>query len=308
MAYITGETTGYLNLAAILRDFLTTNEDLVADGQEWEQIGGETGALAAGAFMSFRGRGLGGTDEVLLSLTLSENVPSNHYMIGIRGHTAYNEAVPSSTPPGLNSPWVYIPTTSGVLRYWMVANGRRFIMVVKANNRYEVMYGGFILPEHLPSDWSYPLLIGGSSPDSRSSASDAVAHSNFWRAQANGYLFTPEQQWRVLENLTGTGNDGTEAPPDSGRLMAVDWKTNIGPRTLTRTIDNQPWLVRGRLAQYGGSDLAARNFLGSFDGVFFTPAAGAAIESLIEHGGKEYLVVSNVYRNTNGQIAAICLE
>lgn len=308
MAYTTGECTGHLELLEIVRDFVTDAGEL--GSQAWAQIGGQSGAVSAGDFVSLRGPGLGGTDQVLVSFDVDSNVPAAHYMLGVRGHTAYNTSNPSPDPPGLSSPWTYLPLIAGTIRYWIVANGRRIIIVAKSNNRYNVAYAGFILPEHLPSDWQYPLLAGASSTAHRANSDDSSQHQNFWRSPSSGYLFTPEQQWRPIENLStsGSNNDGSELSPDSGRLMAVDWKNNIGERNLARTIDGQPWLVRGRLAQYSTSTTQASNFLGHFDGVFFTPSAGATIEGIIEHGGKGYLVVANIYRNSVGQVAAVCLE
>lgn len=303
MAYITGEATGYRNLLEVLRGFV------IANG--WEQIGGEAGAIGADSFVSLRGPGLAGTDEILLSLRTFTNIPAAHYCIGISGHTAYAQGNPTPEPPGFNSPWVYMPLIASTIRYWIVCNGRRMIVVAKSNSRYDVMYGGFVLPDHLPSDWPYPLLAAASSTIPQAGSSDLVTHSNFWRGPRTGHLFTPEQLWRPLDNISTSGgnpNNGAEVPPNGGWLFAADWKTNIGVSELARTLDNQPWLRRGRLAQAGDDALSARNFLGHFDGVFFTPAIGAIVESEIEVGADRYLVVPNVYRSTVGQMAAIHLE
>lgn len=303
MAYTTGEANNHLHLLEVLRDYLVD--------QGWAQVGGQAGTVASGDFVSLRGPGLGGSDQIFLSLEAYSNAPAAHYALRMCGHTAYNPAVPTPQPPGLNSPWVYAPLVNETIRYWIIANGRRFILVAKSNNRYDVMYGGFVLPRHLPSDWPYPLLIGGSANGYRQNSDDGYNHTNFWRA-ANGcaYLFTPEQLWRPFRNINASGNnnDGSENSPTNGDLMTVEWKNNIGPGPMTRTIDGQPWLRRGSFAQFGQSALDARNFLGHFDGVFYTPSVGAIIESVIEHEGKDYLVVSNVYRNSEGQVAAVCLE
>lgn len=311
MAYTTGETANYRTMLAVVRDFLTSDASLVAAGQAWAQIGGQTGSIGVNDFVSLQGPGLAGDDQILLSLQTFTNVPSAQYCIGISGHTAYAPSVPRPDPPGLNSPWVYMPLIDSAIRYWLVANGRRFILVTKSNSRYDVMYGGLVMPDHLPSDWPYPVLAAASSSVLQAGSSDLLSHSNFWRSLRGGYLFTPEQLWRPLENLQTTGgnpNNGSEFAPDSGRLMAADWKTNIGPSEFARTLDNQPWIRRGRLAQFGNDDISARNFLGHFDGVYFTPAIGAVVESEIEIGTDRYLVVPNVYRSTVGQMAAIHLE
>lgn len=311
MAYTTGEATNHLNLLEILRGFLTTNAALVAAGQAWTQIGGETGTIDSGDFVSLRGPGLGGSDQILLSLDAYSNEAAAHYSLRLRGHTAYNQADPSISPPGLNSPLVYYPLINGTIRYWIVANGRRFIMVAKSNNRYDVMYGGLALPRHLPSDWPYPLLIGGSATSYIQNSSDSSSHTNPWRGvNGSAYLFSPEQLWRPFVNITASSNnnDGSENSPTSGDLMCVEWKNNIGPTPFTRTLDGQPWLRRGSIAQFGTSTLNARNFLGYFDGIYYTPSVGAVIESIIEYDNKDYLVVPNIYRNSEGQVAAVLLE
>lgn len=301
MAYTTGEATNHLNLLEALRDYV------VAQG--WTQIGGQTGPIAPEDFVSLRAPGLGGTDQIFMSLQAHSNAPAAHYTLRLRGHTAYNPGVPSVAPPGLNSPWTYLPLINSTIRYWIVVNGRRFILVAKSNNRYDVMYGGFMLPEHLPSDWSYPLLIGGSANDFMQNASDSPLHASFWRCAGSSFLFTPQQSWAPLQNISPSpGNNGTETALRDGVLVAVDWKTNYGDANYTRTIDDKPWLRRGRLAQFSSSPLYPSNFLGHFDGVYFTPSAGAVVESLIASGGADHLVVPNVYRNSVGQAAAIRLE
>jgi len=46
--------------------------------------------------------------------------------------------------------------------YWFLGNGRRFVVVAKIGSVYESCYGGFALPFGLPSQFPYPLVIGGS--------------------------------------------------------------------------------------------------------------------------------------------------
>jgi hypothetical protein len=306
MAYITGDADNHLHLLEVLRDFLTTNAALVADSQEWEVVGGiASGTFAAGDYVSLKGPGLGGTDQIFLTIKTHTNVPAGIFSLQMRGHTAYNPAVPTDTPPGLNSPWVYLPLINDPIRYWMMASGRRFIMIAKANNRYDMFYGGFMLPEHLPADWSYPMLIGGSANGLMAASVEGATHRNFWSPYTGqGYVFTPAQIWRDMTYVTfsespgGTGNE----------LVSVDWVNDLSFPNKARAIDNSPYIAPGRIAEMSSSDLSPRNFLGVYDGIFYTPAAGTVVEQIIENGGKDYLVVSNVFRNTDNNLAAICLE
>lgn len=299
MAYITGEANNHLDLLAVLRDFLTS-------GPGWSVVGGvASGAVAHDQFVSLKGPGLGGTDQVFLTIKTHTNTPAGIYSLQMRGHTAYNPSVPSDTPPGLNSPWVYLPLINDPIRYWIVASGRRFVMVAKANNRYDVFYGGFILPEHLPADWSYPMLIGGSANGLMAASTEGANHRNFWSPyQGQGYVFTPAQLWRGMSHVSG--NEGSGATDNA--LVSVDWVDGLAFPNKARAIDNSPWVSPGRIAEVSTSSLNPCNFLGVYDGIFYTPAAGTVVEQIIEHGGKDYLVVANVFRNSNNNLIALCLE
>ena len=298
MAYATGTSTNHLDLLADLRTFL------VANG--WSVIGGITsGPIAHDEFVSFKGTGLGGTDQILLTVKTHTNNPAGIFSLQMRGHTAYDETLPSDTPPGLNSPWVYLPLIDDAIQYWFVASGRRFIAVCKANNRYDVLYGGFILPEHLPSDWGYPMLIGGSANALMAASAEGVQHRNFYNGgDGQGYVFTPGAIWRSLRNYDP--NENPLNPDDT--LCSVDWHNQLSFPNKARCIDNSPWLQEGRIVEYSTSDLAPRNFLGVYDGLMYTPAAGAVVERIIENGGSDYLVIANVFRNSDNNIAALRLE
>lgn len=304
MAYATGTSANHLDLLADLRDFLVSTTD-------WEVVGGvSSGPIAHDDFVSFKGLGLGGTDQIFLTIKAHTNNPAGVYSLQMRGHTAYNPASPSDTPPGLNSPWVYLPLINDTVQYWFVASGRRFIAICKANNRYDVLYGGFILPEHLPNDWSYPVLIGGSATRLMAASTEGWPHRNFWNcADGSAYLFTPGATWRTVQNIFNSSNESTEnyVGPDN-TLCSVDWHGALSFSNKARAIDNSPWLQEGRLVEYAASNLNRRNYLGVYDGLLYTPAAGAVVEQIIEHDGKDYLVIANVFRNSDLNLAAVCLE
>ncbi|HEL3182202.1 TPA: hypothetical protein UME25_004380, partial [Stenotrophomonas maltophilia] len=95
MAWATDTAANITDLMTRLRDFLTSNAALVAANQQWQVVGGvASGAIAAGDFVSLKGRGLAGEDEIYLSLQAWVVPASNYYNIRMRGHTAYNPALP----------------------------------------------------------------------------------------------------------------------------------------------------------------------------------------------------------------------
>lgn len=302
MAYATGTSANHLDLLADLRDFL------VGTGT-WEVIGGvASGPVLHDEFVSFKGEGLGGTDQIFLTIKAHTNNPAGIFSLQMRGHTAYNVGSPSDEPPGLNSPWVYLPLVNDTVQYWFVANGRRFIAICKANNRYDVLYGGFILPEHLPSDWAYPMLIGGSATGLMQAAVEGNTHRNFWNcAQGSAYLFTTGAAWREMHNIRIEFSGEQFTGPDDS-VTSVEWHNGLSFANKARAIDNSPWLQEGRIVEYATTVLGRKNYLGVYDGLLYTPSAGAVVEQIIEHGGKDYLVIANVFRNTDNNLAAVCLE
>lgn len=325
MAWATDTAANITDLMARLRDFLTTNAALVAANQQWQVVGGvASGPIAANDFVSLKGRGLAGEDEIYLSLQAWVVPASNYYNMRMRGHTAYNPDLPGIlTQPGANSNYVSILGVNSPIKYWFIANGRCFKVITRINGRYDALYAGFILPEHLPGDWSYPLFIGGSFLGSNGVASlDTYGHSNFWNAIADGqsndalsqgYLFTPMQAWLPVRNGYTTTNVAT------GRIT-MPWNPYVGNQNVRSCLDGQRWLQRGQLMAVGwtsGSvDRGSRvsevpeggQFYGSFDGVFYTPAFGATAEQIATVNSVDHLLVPNVYRTGDGQYAAFALE
>lgn len=324
MAWVTDTAANITDLMTRLRDFLTTNATLVAANQQWQVVGGvASGAIAASDFVSLKGRGLAGEDEIYLSLQAWVVPASNYYNIRMRGHTAYNAALPGLNQAGANSNYVAILGVNSPIKYWFIANGRCFKVITRINGRYDAMYGGLILPEHLPGDWSYPLFIGGSFLGSNAAASlDTYEHSNFWNGNADfrantassqAYLFTPMQAWLPIRNRFA----GTVLP--SGRVT-YPWNPYVGNQSVRSCLDGQRWLQRGQLMAIGwasgNTDRGARvdevpeggQFYGSFDGVFYTPAFGATAEQIATIAGVDYLLVPNVYRTGDGEYAALALE
>lgn len=324
MAWVTDTAVNITDLMARLRDFLTSNAALVAANQQWQVVGGvASGPIAANDFVSLKGRGLAGEDEIYLSLQAWVVPASAYYNMAIIGHTGYNPAQPRLDPPGSNSKPVALLGVNSPIKYWFVANGRCFKVITRINGRYDAIYAGLILPDHLPGDWSYPLFIGGSCLDRNFLASsDSYEHSNFWSANADGtnntnrsqaYLFSPIQAWVPIRNLALNGSQTT------GR-MTLPWAKGVCNPNVRSLLDGQRWVQRGQLAGFAWQgSLTDRSspysqmpeggqFYGSFDGVFYTPSFGATAEQLATVGGVDHLLVPNVYRTGPGEFAAFSLE
>lgn len=317
MATETGTAANYRDLLTRLRDFAVTDCG-------WAQIGGQTGPVVSDDdFVSLEGPGLSGADQILVSLQPFSVAANNAYSIRARGHTAYT--APGTSQPGSDSPWVYALMLDAPLTYWLVGNGRHVKAIIKSGSRYDSLYFGLMLPEHLPGDWSYPLFVGASSPAGDAAQStDTPSHSNFWRptgsagtGSANSrdtgaYVFSPMQAWVTVRN--GYASGGTLAPSDTGR-HTIPWSPTF-QQNLRRQVDDQPWFARGQIAVFGRNNNGAVDaqvpeggmLLGSFDGVFYTPSFGATAEQEAVVAGKTYKMFPNVGRTSDGHFAAFLME
>jgi len=315
VATTTGTADNHFDLLTKIRDYLVGTVG-------WTQVGGTSSGPIndLAQFVSLRGPGLSGDDQILVTMQPFSTAANNAYSIRVRGHTAYT--TPGTSQPGADSNWCYLLTLNSPMSYWIVANGRRFIVVVKNSSRYDAMYAGFILPEHLPSDWSYPLFIGASSyTGSQSQANDEHYHSNFWypvatsalnTASGSSYLFTPMQAWAVIRD--GYPGSSSVTNTDTGR-MTIPW-SRICLQNVRRQIDGDPWFRRGQIVAVNRDSAGSIDsqvpeggvFYGSFDGVFYTPAFGATAEQESVVGGVTYKMFPNIGRTSDGQFAAIAME
>lgn len=318
MAWTTGTATNYRDLLGKLRDYL------VANG--WEAHAGATsGTPANGDFVSFRGFGLAGDDDILCTIQCRGDAVAGYYNLLINGHTGYNPQIPGMAQSGNHYNPVVLPLLNTTIKYWFIVNPRCFKVICRTNGRYDVAYVGLILPDHAPTDWAYPMFVGASSYDPNMNASDnANSHSNFWQPfndstasnpASQAYLLSPGGAWRYLANTRNTSG-----PYQSRGCMTYPWAPGLSPLPMARTIDGKAWLMRGALVQVGdGFNLNAGGapdinapdggvWYGSFDGVFYTPSFEATVEEIVTEGGVDHLLVGNVNRVSDGNFAAFALE
>lgn len=194
MAVEIGTASNARDLVSKLEKFLTTNPELVQANQAWEVIkdsdGGDDPAYVRtdwgskkrtdpewGFRRRFVGHGLDGEDTIVVPMALCIN---EYYSISslcawyatkdeidkeINGYfvTTFRNRIDDDEPI-LTS----IPLRNDEMPYWFVANGRRFVIVVKVLNVYVSMYCGFMLQFGTDLENPYPMYVGGSHNNSYS--------------------------------------------------------------------------------------------------------------------------------------------
>lgn len=311
MAVEIGTATSFADLYTKLRDFLTGNVDLVAAGQAWTVLAGPAaGTLTFTDELLLQGPGSGGADEVLVGLHPSVSVGSDYYNLGIAGYSSYNAGIPLADQAN-RLPSRFLHLWDGAMPYWFVANGRRFIVVVRVTTVYQSAYAGFILPYHLPTTYAYPLFVGACSRVSTWRYSQVSGgHSAFFHPGSTSSSDTlstvgaairlPDGQWaRLCNKYDQSGADNFENVNNVG-----PWAAYLGHSVLRDGLDGLHKLLPAEIAI---TDPYPAN-LGALEGVWYVPGFGTASENLITVDGVDYLVVQNVFRTANNEYAAIALE
>ena len=303
MAYITGTADDHHDLWDVLINFLTTNAALVAAGQNWaieDQI-----IQATTREVYLKGPGLAGEDAIHVNMRYFEDLGANRYTWAVRGAGGYLSSATFSNQP-VASGEVYIPLSNDTMKYWIVGNGRRFIVVHNIGIRYFASYQGFILPHFLPNEYTYPLFVSGNHTLASTTVAN-VENANFWQnatAAINKLLFYTGE-W--LE-----GNSGHNPSTSAYRFASWPWsyhKASTSAEGWAGGNINNEWSVVPNMLYAG---YAGAGVLGELQGVYMIPGSGVNYdlqpEDTVSIGGVDYLALPDVYRITNSDFAAIKLE
>lgn len=306
MAVSTGTATSYLDLLEKLRIFLTTG---LASGQNWTVLKDSVEATQD-RVLYFQAPGLAGTDQIYSVFYAFKDVPSDYYNLAVRGATGFNTLDPYNAQPGISSA-VYAPMWNSSIPYWFIANGRRVIIFAKVSTVYVCLYAGFFIPHATPTEYPYPMAVGGChyTAAKRWSVLD-TEYKAFWNPAGNGssssamtlatlLVRSPSGAWRPMGNYNGSG-------PDTSTSSGA----NVWP--YTQWSDQKP--IYGETTKYlllpliMHTDQNAGNVFGELDGIYYVAGFNNASENTITIGADTYTVFQNVYRTSNEHYCAVKME
>lgn len=295
-------------VVADVETIVVTPSTLTAAGQAWEFIKG-TAPLVDEVHVFLRGLGNAGTDQIYIGARAYKSVPADWFDIQFRGATGYLETTSNiSLMPGVSNT-VDICLSSGSMPYWFIANGRRFALVTKVSTVYESAYLGFLLPTGTPSEYPYPLAIGGSHAepgrrfsDNQTAGTYGTRHRAFFSPGgqvSNGIsgLHVREKggTWVSIVNVTFPGSEVT------------DTVNNVYPSNILRVHQN----IDGTYTLYPlnvSITVPTANMLGDFDGVYLVSGISNPSENIVQVDGVDHLVVQNTFRTDAWAYAAFRLE
>lgn len=348
MAYVTGTATDRNDLWTKLLAFLTADAALVAAGQAWEVVWSKDATNNQSRVL--KGKGLAGTDEVLVTLskrddqlTVGESVL---WVGGCTGVTASANDIYGHVNSLQKTPAIFLD--SGPMKYWFVANGRRFVVVVKISTVYNAMYGGLIMPYSTPGSYKYPFFAGGSRGFALGSSSAVVTNS--WRAaerdaysvftKARGYggagssafdsqslLLDPSGVWKqcfgsylgtqsdtrvgilpLLQQATLNGKLNNETVLSGGANSAGGLGYKDVFSNLVEGLDGEFPLTQITLAEYSAVESEQPTTFGILDGCYHVSGLTQTSESVVQIGGVDHLVVQDIGRTSTTSYWALALS
>jgi hypothetical protein len=268
----------------------------------------------AGVEMIWKAPGNGGLDQILVGAKVFSDVGADYYNWRLGGFSAFDAGLPFNQQagyvggPSQSTPSPVLPLWNAAIPYWIVANGRRAIVVAKISTVYVTCYLGLINPYMSPGAYPYPLLVGGSLAFQ---TSEPVSTSALWRWSYTGSemcaiprgvgmgldsesvarLLLPTGIWRGFCSVRTETNFGKVWP--YAWVQSWDWRPNLDggyPLVPIVLCDNTP------------------NVYGELDGVFAVTGFSQSVENIITAGGTKHLVVQNVFRNTKSDFFAVRLS
>lgn len=297
--------------------------ELVAAGSGYMADSGVTtsGGTGTGCTIEFevngeyeliaKGTGLESSDEIYIGIKTFSSDVDDYYNWLLSGFLGFNSDLEFNNQPGgiaVTPERPRISLFNDAIQYWFIADGRRVIVIAKVSTVYQAAYLGLLNPYLPPSIMPYPLVVAGTHTgysgerwsiqnathslgimqpnccNTSTTESDILANPRsscrFWNGEWHGiqhnYVYTGlfQTDWKALwpycrynharfNNLRSNINDGTYT------LLPVILHMNF----------------------------PSPNIFGELDGVFFITGFNNAAENIHTIGGKDYLVVPNVYRS-----------
>ncbi len=278
MAYASGTAANYKDLLSILRTVALANGWVE---KEWTD----------GIRLCLKGPGDAGLDEIYVGIEAYESLAAGYYnweLVGAWGYRAGRALV--DHPRSSKAYRVYAQLWQYEIPYWIVVTGRRIILVAKISGTFQMIHLGLLDPPGTAEQYPYPLFIGGSSNVETYPWSSTTLEA-FWSGgyALGGALSLPGGQWQSMGHaqLTQSCTSVNHAQKDS-ILNAIDGSY--------------------MLEQIMVVDTNKVNIYGEVDGLFRVSGYNNAAESIIIAGGKNYLVVPNIYRATIADFCALRLD
>lgn len=289
----TGTATGHEDLLTKVVNHLTTG----LGSQNWTVLKTDT-SITDETHKYLKGPGLSGADNIHINIRTHKSVAADRFNWSVRAAINFDTDLSFATQPGV-SPEGNMSFWDTTMPYWLIANGRRFILIAKVSTTYHGCYCGFYLPYATSAEMPYPIAILTSSYTSTVRWSAGVyTVGGFWDpVTGSSYLRHFDGVWLSINNYRAR-SDGIREEYHSTYTWPYHVDTGIGYNQ-----DGSYGLLPVILA----ADYSGGNVYGELEGVYRVSGISNAAEDTMTVGADTYLVVQSVYRTNNRDYAALKL-
>lgn len=322
MAFETGFAESHTDLLAKLKTFIC--DTMTPSGDRWVVQRNVTTAGSEELIV----RGVGsGTDQIYVGLKAFSDAGTDNYGLILNGFTGFNTALSfydqpgamqiSQTPPVL--PLLKsIPANANAIKYWFIASSRRFIIIARTGTVYHQAYLGWFLPYGTPLQYPYPLVVGGS----------GMLNSLGVPVKQNESTNQVHAFWKPIDAVNTIGNYPNNFGTLSFRDAAGAWKRPVlsnGGLNSSGGSGTWPYVEAIRNARSSYNNMrpnldgtytlgpiiivegSPANMWGEFDSIKHTTGNNLTSEDIITIGSDNWLVVQNVFRTSDSDIACFKL-
>lgn len=267
MAYTTGTASGYLALVTAISTFVQSTLGWAVmrtdSSLEYERI--------------WKAPGIAGDKEIFMGLKTYSDAALDYYNLKVNGFTGYVSSNTFESQPGRLTNDLGVCLFNQPLPYILVGSGNHLVVAVNVENQWNSFFMGFGNMYCTPSQYPYPLLIGGMLTTASTTRFSDTAYTSWWKgSRENMRMRMPDGNWRqpqVLPYNSGNiiRNTGTDSSGNSGYFQPT------------------PLILSENTTGYV-------NVYGEIPSMFFISGFQNAVENTITIGGITYLVLRDVGR------------
>jgi len=344
MAYEIGTADGYLDLLERLKDFISDPARVIGDHADMTELvaiddnvqsGESSQAWTIDSYTDVseielfaHGPGTSGVDEIYTWIDTYSDAGDDYYNWRMAAMTGYAAGVDISLQPGVTQGRLpRMLMWENPIPYWFLGNGRRYVVVAKISSVYECLYQGFALPYGLPTQFPYPMVVGGSACPTTTVAnhrysSTTADHRGFANPYANdeGIIvqgtFDITGYYSTLKAMQGTswirmqGRSGDTLSNDNNvwPYVSAENAYNEGNEftTLLRENIDGSYPVFPLIMMMNSPN---KHIFGELQGCYAVPGfGGIAAEDTLTINGETYIVFPIVANASRGDFWAIKKE
>jgi len=289
MAYTSGTASDYKDLLARMVTFAAANGWVVLE-QTAERV-------------YLKGTGLAGLDEIYVGVETFENPTNGYYNWKLMGSWGWRSGRALTAHPGsmvyggFDGVISYLWNHS--IPYWIVANGRRIIVVAKVGTTFQTIHLGLLTPPATDAQYPYPLLIGGSgkvAARSYSASENAAFWGRYGPSTIGPYSFClslPGGAWGMGWAYSYLYDANPQLRPYWGCYSdAINMLSGLDGTYMLEQI-------------YIISVLPMTATYGAIDGLFFVSGHNNSSENIITVSGVNYFVFQDCARSGYGNLCCM---